>query len=179
MALIVDCYNVLHTTMPPMLAGLSEAGLCQALARTSWAGGSGGGHPGGGHSGGGHSGGGGITVVADGRPKPLGVSESPVAAVDLVYAGSHRSADDLIIDLIDADSAPRRLTVVSSDRQIRAAARRRRARDMTSDAFIDKLCHQLRKHAAGPPPPGRPNIAPLPPELVRRWREAFGFDPDD
>lgn len=162
MALIVDCYNVLHTTMPPMLAGLSEGGLCKALARTTWAGQSGG-----------------VTVVADGRPKPLGVTESPVAAVDLVYAGSHRSADDLIIDLIDADSAPRRLTVVSSDRVIRAAARRRRARDITSDDFIDKLCHQLRRHAAGPPPPGRPNIAPLPPELVQRWRDAFGFDPED
>lgn len=163
MPLIVDCYNVLHATMPPMLAGLSEGGLCQALARTTWA------------TSGGGGGGGAITVVADGRPKPLGVTESPVAAVDLVYAGSHRSADDLIIDLIEADSAPRRLTVVSSDRVIRAAARRRRARDLSSDDFIDKLCHQLRKHAAGPPPTGRPHIAPLPPELVQRWKDAFGL----
>ena len=165
MPMILDCYNVLHTTMPPMLAGLSEGGLCRALGRTTWA-----------AQGGGS---GGITVVADGRPKPLGVAESPVDAVDLVYAGSHRSADDLIIDLIKAHSAPRRLTVVSSDRAIRAAARRRRARDWSSDEFIDKLCRQLRKRAAGPPPPSRPNIAPLPPELVQRWRDAFGIDPDD
>lgn len=165
MPLIIDCYNVLHTTMPPMLAGLGEAGLCHALARTTWA-----------SAGGGL---GGITVVADGRPKPLGVVESPVAVVDLVYAGSHRSADDLIIDLINAYSAPRRLTVVSSDRVIRAAARRRRARDMSSDDFIDKLCHQLRKHAVGPPPVSRPNVAPLPPELVHRWKRAFGFEDHD
>lgn len=161
MPLIIDCYNVLHTTMPPMLAGLGEAGLCHALARTTWATA------------------GDITVVADGRPKPLGVTESPVAAVDLVYAGSHRSADDLIIDLINAQSAPRRLTVVSSDREIRAAARRRRARDMSSDDFIDKLCHQLRKHAQGPPPISRPTVGPLPPELVQRWRDAFGIGPDE
>lgn len=157
MPLIVDCYNVLHTTMPPMLAGLDEAGLCRALARTPWASGP-------------------ITVVADGRVKPLGVVESPVDAVDLVYAGSHRSADDLIIDLIDADSAPRRLTVVSSDRQIRAAARRRRAKDMTSDTFIDKLCGHLRRHKAGPPPPGRPRVEPLPPEIVDRWKKHFGIE---
>ena len=160
MPLIVDCYNVLHATMPPMLAGLDEAGLCRALAATPWAAGP-------------------ITVVADGRPKPLGVAESPVDAVDLVYAGSHRSADDLIIHLINADSSPRRLTVVSSDRQIRAAARRRRAKDLPSDAFIDKLCGHLRRHRAGPPPPGRPNIAPLPDELVKRWKKHFGFDEHD
>jgi len=157
MPLIVDCYNVLHATMPPMLAGLDEGGLCHALARTAWAR-----SP--------------ITVVADGRPKPLRATESPVAAVDLVFAGSHRSADDLIIELINQHSAPRRLTVVSSDRVIRTAARRRKARDLASDDFIDKLCHQLRQHAAGPPPRGRPSIAPLPPELVQRWKAAFGFD---
>jgi len=162
MPMVVDCYNVLHTTMPPMLAGLSEAGLCHTLARTTWA-----------------AAGGPVTVVADGRPKPLGVAESPAASVDLVYAGSHRSADDLIIDLINAHSAPRRLTVVSSDRVIRAAARRRRARDMTSDEFIDRLCHQLRKHAAGPPATSRPSVGPLPPELVNRWKRAFGFEDDE
>ncbi|MEM6855830.1 MAG: NYN domain-containing protein [Planctomycetota bacterium] len=161
MPLILDCYNVLHVTMPPMLAGLGEAGLCHALGRTTWAAR------------------GDIMVVADGRPKPLGVAESPVAAVDLVYSGSHRSADDLIIDLINAHSAPRRLTVVSSDRVIRAAARRRKARDLSSEDFIDQLCHQLRQHAADPPPTGRPNIAPLPPELVQRWRDAFEIDPND
>lgn len=162
MPLIIDCYNVLHVAMPPMLAGLSEAGLCHALARTKWAAS---GQP--------------ITVVADGRPKPLGVEESPVAEVDLVYAGSHRSADDLIIDLINAHSAPRRLTVVSSDRVIRAAARRRRARDLASEDFIDQLCDQLRKHAQGPPPLSRPQFAPLPPELVQRWKQAFGFKEHD
>jgi predicted RNA-binding protein with PIN domain len=159
MSLIVDCYNVTHATMPPMLAGLDEAGLCRALARSRWAG-----RP--------------ITVVADGRPKPLGVTESPVAEVDLVYAGSSRSADDLIIRLIDQHSAPKRLTVVSSDRQIRAAARRRRARDLPSDQFIDKLAHQLRQAHAAPPRPGRPSVAPLPPELVERWKDVFGIDRD-
>ncbi len=167
MPLIVDCYNVLHATMPPMLAGLNEASLCRALARTPWARGSGGS----------------IVVVADGRPKPLGVTESPVASVDLIYAGSHpgnfRSADDLIIDLIDAATAPRRLTVVSSDRQIRAAARRRRAKDMTSDAFVDRLCGHLRDHAAGPPPPSRPAVEPLSADLVARWKRAFGFGPHE
>ena len=164
MSLIVDCYNVLHATMPPLLAGLDEGGLCQALARSQWANGP-------------------MTVVADGRPKPFRAVESPVASVELLYAGSvpgrHRDADGLIISLIDAHTAPRRLTVISSDRQVRAAARRRRARDVDSDTFIERLAGQLRRRSAGPTPPSRPNIPPLPPELVQRWRDAFGFGPED
>ncbi|MEO1236393.1 MAG: NYN domain-containing protein [Planctomycetota bacterium] len=160
MTLVVDCYNVLHATMPPMLAGLDEGGLCRALGRTDWARR------------------GPVTVVADGRPKPLRAEVSPVAEVELVFAGSHRSADDLIVELINRDSAPRRLTVVSSDRAIRAAARRRRARDLSSEDFIDRLVHQLRRHRAGPPPSARPDFGPLPPELVERWRKHFGI-PDE
>lgn len=52
MSLIVDCYNVLHVTMPPLLAGLDEGRLCAVLDRTPWADSA-------------------VTVVADGRPKPL------------------------------------------------------------------------------------------------------------
>ncbi|MEM8739815.1 MAG: NYN domain-containing protein [Planctomycetota bacterium] len=161
MSLIVDCYNVLHETMPPALAGLDEGGLCRALAASGWASA------------------GSVTVVADGRPKPLRAATSPVADVELVFAGSHRSADDLIVQMIDRHTAPRRLTVVSSDRQIRAAARRRRARDLPSDRFIDQLARQLRRRGQGPPPPGRPRVEPLPPELVERWRRAFGIPDDD
>ena len=156
MALIVDCYNVLHATMPPLLAGLDEGQLCVALSRTPWADAA-------------------ITVVADGRPKPLRASESPAAGIDLVFAGSHRSADDLIIQLIGQHSAPRRLTVVSSDREIRAAARRRRARDVSSEDFIEKLARYAQRPGNARPVSARPAVDPLPPELVQRWKKAFGF----
>ncbi|NBC10130.1 MAG: hypothetical protein GVY24_00145, partial [Planctomycetes bacterium] len=80
--LIIDCYNVLHTPMPPMLAGLDEAGLCRALARTRWVDRTGG-----------------IVVVADGKPKPLPddrsgavLEQSPVAGVELWWSGPGRSA---------------------------------------------------------------------------------------
>ena len=159
MSLIVDCYNVLHVDMPPLLAGLDEGRLCVALGRTPWADAP-------------------ITVVADGRPKPLRAAVSPDPAVELVFAGSHRSADDLIIQMIRQHSAPRRLTVVSSDREIRAAARKRRARDLSSEDFIHKLTRYADRGLAGPrlpPRPGRPHVDPLPPELVQRWKRAFGF----
>ncbi len=160
MSLIVDCYNVLHVTMPPLLAGLDEGRLCAVLDRTPWADSA-------------------VTVVADGRPKPLRASESPVATVDLIFAGSHRSADDLIIQMIRQHTAPRRLTVVSSDREIRAAARKRRARDLSSEDFVDKLAKYAQRMGATRRVTARPTIDPLPPELVQRWKQAFGFKPHD
>src|SRR5687768_8879589 len=105
--------------MPPGLAGLDEAGLCRALARSAWASGR-------------------IMVVCDGAPKPH-ARDSPEPGVELLYAGRGVSADDRIEALIEADTAPRRLTVVSSDRAIQKAARRRRATAMGSNELIHVL----------------------------------------
>jgi hypothetical protein len=157
MPLIIDCYNVLHVAMPPMLAGLDEAGLCRAIDRTTWA----------------RSG---VTLVADGRPKPLRAQVSPVQSVELIFAGSSRSADDVIIQHIRSSSAPRRLTVVSSDRQIATAAQRRRCRVWSSESFINRLCEQLRKSPGQNQPSDRPHVERLPPELVDRWLKAMGVE---
>lgn len=120
MPLIVDCYNVLHAEMPQRLAGLDENGLCRALAQSPWRGDR-------------------IVVVCDGSVKPHTPAVSPVEGVELVYSGPGRSADDVIIGLIDADSAPRSVTVVSSDRQIQKAARKRRCTVIASSRFVHLL----------------------------------------
>ncbi|MEO0586723.1 MAG: NYN domain-containing protein [Planctomycetota bacterium] len=153
--LLIDAYNVLHTTMPPVLAGLDEAGLCVALKRSAFRR---------------HH----AVVVCDGRVKPLGPESSPVDGVEIVYSGSSRSADDVIIDRIDASSTPRRLTVVSTDRQIRAAARRRRCRSLTSDAFIAAVAESLDR--TPPPPRNAKPGGPLSDDQVRRWLDHFGID---
>ena len=153
MPLLIDCYNVLHVTMPPSLAGLDEAGLCRALARSGLHGQK-------------------MTVVCDGRVKPHGPAESPVDGVDLVYSGPRASADDVIIRLIDADSAPRRLIVVSNDRQIQKAARRRRAKVMPAEELIRLLATS---GTARPASGGKPTGA-LPPDEVERWLVDFGLD---
>lgn len=160
MPLIVDCYNLLHTTMPPVLAGLEEASLCRLLARSVWRGRR-------------------MVVVCDGAPKPLGVMESPVDEVELIYAGIARSADDVIVDLINESTSPRRLTVVSSDREIQKAARRRRAHAVSSDSFINELLKMLSSPAQGPPPANKPAMPPkLSENEVDRWLNHFGIDPN-
>jgi predicted RNA-binding protein with PIN domain len=160
MPILIDCYNVLHAPKPASLAGLGEASLCGLLAQSPWA----------------RSG---VTVVCDGRPKPHSPDPSAVGSVELIFSGPGRSADDVIIELIGKDSAPRRLTVVSSDRQIRKAARRRRARDWSSEEFLNRLARAARSPGAGAPGPGKPDAGPLPGDQVDRWLDAFGIDPQD
>jgi len=160
MPILIDCYNVLHAHKPVSLAGLGEASLCALLAASPWARG-------------------GVTVVCDGRPKPHSPNPGEVGAVELLFSGAGRSADDVIIELIQKDSAPRRLTVVSSDRQIRKAARRRRARDLSSEEFLSRLAKAARSSGTGGPPPSKPDTGPLSGDQVDRWLDAFGIDPDD
>lgn len=153
MALIVDGNNVLHSAMPAMLDGLGVAGLCRALARTPWAKQ-------------------GVTVVCDGHPGVLGTIESPVPEVELVWSGHGRTADALIIARIEAHPAPRSLTVVSTDREIRLEAKSRGATVWTSDAFIARLAEALRRPQT--PTPDKPADPRLGDDEVRDWLRAFG-----
>ena len=138
--------------------------MCALLAKTRWAAG-------------------GVTVVCDGSPKPhsLKAGDPALGAVELIFSGADRSADEVIIELIDKDSAPRRLTVVSSDRAIRKAARRRKARDWSAEEFLNRLVRAVRQGGSGTTAPGptKPGGAVMPDGQVQRWLDFFGIDPAD
>jgi predicted RNA-binding protein with PIN domain len=92
------------------------------------------------------------------------------------FASQYDDADALLEELIRADSAPRRLTVVSSDHRIQRAARRRRAKAVDSEAWYETILHQ--RHArtetpARPPAAVKPGV-PLLEEEVERWLRQFG-----
>ena len=67
------------------------------------------------------------------------------------FSGEDYEADDIVIDEIEADSAPRRLVVVSSDRKLRFAASKRRSTSLSSDEFwlmvVENLNRPVRKKA--------------------------------
>lgn len=151
MGLVIDGYNLLHAPMPPSLAGLEEDRLCRLLARGPWRGR--------------------VVVVCDGQPKPFAPA-SPVPEVELLYSGG-RSADEVIEELIARDTAPRRLTVVSTDRQVQKAAKRRRCAAMTSEQFVTILTRLAA--TATPARPDRPVIDKLPRDEVQRWLDEFGI----
>jgi len=118
----------------------------------------------------------GLCVIFDG-PAPYGSLARPIAAagVQVRYSGLRR-ADDLLLEAIAASTAPRRLRVVSSDRQIRAAARRRRCREITSQDFAQELLKTLERPL--PPPPEPPEKrAGSTPQQTRQWLREFGIDP--
>jgi predicted RNA-binding protein with PIN domain len=80
------------------------------------------------------------TVVFDAREPPVGFPHSSMlCGMRVLFATPDGDADAVIEDLIDRHSAPKRLTLVSSDHRLQQAARRRRAMFLDSDAFLDDL----------------------------------------
>ncbi len=115
------------------------------------------------------------TVVFDAREAPPGLpSVVPHRGITVRFATRHEEADDLIEELIRADSAPRRLVVVSSDHRIQRAARRRRAKAFDSDVWYADLIRARReRERASADAPARPAV-PLLEEDVNYWLRKFG-----
>lgn len=81
------------------------------------------------------------TIVFDARSAPPeGFSPSQIIGeMQVLFAIEEPEADDLIEYLIKRHSAPKQLTVVSSDHRLQTAARRRNARTVDSDSWIDSI----------------------------------------
>lgn len=130
----------------------------------------------------------GITVVFDAQAPPQDVPRETVhKGVRCVFASDASDADERIETILDRDTAPRSLTVVSSDIRLRRAAQRRGARSMVADDFCDLLKVRQRNRAqrreagTGEPSnrPASPSPAspdrPLPRAADRReWLAIFG-----
>jgi predicted RNA-binding protein with PIN domain len=114
-------------------------------------------------------------VVFDSREAPWGLPRTVRhRGLAVQFASKYPDADCLIEELIHKDSAPRQLTVVSSDHRLQRAARRRRAKGVDSDVWYAELLRARRERVeksaevrARPP-------TPLLPEDVEYWLEEFG-----
>ena len=83
-------------------------------------------------------------IVFDGKGPPDKSGFDNISNLEVLFAGLATDADTVIEDKIKANTAPRRLTVVSSDRRVRDAARARKAKAIKSDVFWNNLQKQLR-----------------------------------
>jgi uncharacterized protein len=117
------------------------------------------------------------TVVFDAATPPDGSPRELVhKGITVLFAVEDDDADSRIERLIAGHSAPKMLTVVSSDHRIRQAATRRKARVETADAFWSRLQERRSKpHAAPPPlsPEERARLHGLAPEESQEWLETF------
>ncbi len=121
------------------------------------------------------------TVVLDASTPPADFPlETVYQGLNLIFALSDENADARIEHLIAAHSAPKSLTVVSSDRRIRQAARRRRARTLSADEFLDVLARFQadKRHEMTSQNPATPRSldrdAPLSAEEAAHWMAEFG-----
>lgn len=116
------------------------------------------------------------TVVFDAPEQSLGPSPPAIVhGLRVIFAGGEGDADALIERLIQQNSAPRRLHVISSDHRLQRAARRRRARFFDSEVFLEKIARRRtpaeRARTAEPPEKQQGLTAA---GEVEAWLRAFG-----
>jgi predicted RNA-binding protein with PIN domain len=120
------------------------------------------------------------TVVFDASVPPGDFPlEATYKGMTIVFAVADESADARIEKMIATHSAPKSLSVISSDRRIRQAARRRKARTLAAGDFLDELDRfqsqrsaTRRMHSAEN---ARPSDDKTPPAAgdAQYWMEAF------
>ena len=119
------------------------------------------------------------TVVFDAAKPPPGLPRrTEYQGIVVLFASAYDNADELIEELIQADSSPRKLTVVSSDHRLHKAARRRKAKAIDSDRWYGEILNRRSSRAKAKPPERKPP-APLPPHEVERWMKELGQAPAD
>ena len=155
--LIIDAFNVLHTTgvLPPDLADPGVPGLVRLIASSRYASRD-------------------LTIVCDGG----GAASRSGVRMDrarILYSGIHREADDLIEDLIEVYYRGNPLEIVSSDARLRRAARRRRCASIPSDVFLSHLADDALVPRSQTSPDRLRAQVPLDAYSVDRWLEEFGL----
>jgi predicted RNA-binding protein with PIN domain len=111
-----------------------------------------------------------VTIVFDARgARRLGAQEV-VGGLDVRYA-LDEEADDLIERLVRAHSAPKQLAVVSDDRRVQAAARRRGGTPLGCQAYLDLLDRLQAARPAPDVPPEKPGEITA--EETAEWERRF------
>lgn len=84
-------------------------------------------------------------VVFDGAG-PAGRGDfAAMSNLEVIFSGYSTDSDTIIEEKIKASTAPRRLTVVSSDRRLRKAAGERKAVAVKSEEFWEQVQKELRR----------------------------------
>jgi len=97
-----------------------------------------------------------------------------ISNLEVSFAGQGRDADIIIEDKIKTSTAPRRLTIVSSDQRLRKAGRVRKTTVIKSEVFWNLVQKQLsRKKAAREPAEKHLGLTE---SETKQWLEFFGIE---
>lgn len=155
---IIDGHNLLHAIckIEENAKALSEPGMCKVLGTYLKLAGEK------------------AVIVFDGSGPPDKSGFDGISHVEILFAGLATDADTVIEDKIKASTAPKGLTIVSSDRQLQHAAHAKRATAIKSEVFWAEVQKQLsRKRAAKEPSGKRQGISQ---SETEQWLKVFGID---
>jgi predicted RNA-binding protein with PIN domain len=117
------------------------------------------------------------TIVFDANSPPADFDlDTTYKNLRIIFALGDESADARIEQMIAAHSAPKSLTVVSTDHRVRRAASRRKAKPVTADEFLDQLDSFRRERATAKSARSSPAPDPdAPPsaEEAAYWQKEF------
>jgi uncharacterized protein len=119
------------------------------------------------------------TIVFDAKDAPQHIPATQHHGnLVVLFARDHAEADDLLEELIERAVSPSKLMVVSGDRRIQRAAKRRKAQVCDSGSWYDRLLDGEFKKTASSAGEGRgkaDSTALLPAESVRQWLAEFAL----
>jgi len=113
-------------------------------------------------------------MVFDGIGPPEKNAFDNFTKLDIIFTGRRTDADTVIEDKIKINTAPKRLTVVSSDNRIRDAARRRKAISLKSEEFWSTI-HKALARKQKTSEPTQKQIG-LDESETKRWMDLFGIE---
>jgi predicted RNA-binding protein with PIN domain len=155
---IIDGHNLLHTIIKfeEDFGAISDVGLCRILGRYFKLTGEKG------------------EIIFDGTGPPDISGFDNISGLEVFFAGRGTDTDTVIEDKIRASTAPKGLTIISSDRRLRSAAHTRRATSIKSDVFWNDVQKQLsRKRPEKEPTEKRQGLNE---GETKQWLEIFGFE---
>lgn len=116
-------------------------------------------------------------IIFDATRLPVGESQAIRVedGLTIIYALDHEDADTLIELLIQKNSTPKKLTVVSSDHRLHKAAIRRKSTPVDSDQWFDQITGESPNQRANRPveAEGKPSFEDL---TYVDWMAEFGLD---
>jgi predicted RNA-binding protein with PIN domain len=114
------------------------------------------------------------TVVFDAANAPDGLpARFEHAGITVWFAREYPDADSLIEELIEGNQAPQHLVIVSSDRRLQAAARRRRARAVPCEVWLAerRAARRTSRHRQQESKPPEPDG-----DEVQHWKRYFEIE---
>jgi len=113
-------------------------------------------------------------IVFDGIGPPDRTQFSHIDNLEVIFSGRNTDADGVIEAKLKADTAPKRLRVVSSDRRIRSAAKAVKATTIKSDQFCRTLLSRAATRAEASEPVQKRRG--LDEGQTKQWLKYFGLD---